>query len=111
MVEEPALRLAEFRARIDAVDARLVGVLAERMALVQEVAAFKRAHAVDPHQPGRMQEIFARVRALGAERGLDPGFVEGLWRAIIDEAMRIEREALGGAEGARARPRSPKGQG
>jgi hypothetical protein len=55
-----------------------------------------------------MREVFSRVRALGKARGLDPGFVEGLWKAIVDEAMRIESEALAGAPARRPDRGPPK---
>lgn len=89
------MSMEDFRTRIDAIDERLVRVLAERMALVREVAVYKKEHGVDVHQPGRMRQLFARVRELGDPKGLDPDFIEQLYRDIVDEAMRIEHEVMG----------------
>ncbi len=92
------MSMEDYRTRIDAVDERLVGVLAERMALVREVAVYKKEHGVDVHQPDRMRQLFARVRELGDPKGLDPDFVEQLYRDIVDEAMRIEHEVMGSGD-------------
>jgi chorismate mutase/prephenate dehydratase len=83
-------RLAELRARIDAVDRRLLELLSERGRLVLEVGAVKHAEGTPVLRPEREAQI---LRAL-AERNpgpLAPGAVVAVWREIISGCRELER--------------------
>jgi chorismate mutase/prephenate dehydratase len=54
-------RLSEIRQRIDAVDARLLELLAERGRLVLEVGAFKHATNAPIWRPEREAQIMQRL--------------------------------------------------
>ncbi|GAA3994745.1 hypothetical protein GCM10022247_13120 [Allokutzneria multivorans] len=74
--------LAEVRARIDELDAELIGKLAERQGLVRAAAVFKAdEHAV--RAPGRVEEVVALARKRAVEEGLAPEVAEAVWRAMI----------------------------
>jgi isochorismate pyruvate lyase len=81
-----ARNLGEVRANIDRLDAAIVALLAERAAWVKDATRFKRDH----HQvaaPARQAEVFARVRALAAERAAGfpalPDVVEAAYSALV----------------------------
>jgi isochorismate pyruvate lyase len=81
--------LTEVRARIDAIDADLVRLLADRQALVRAAAAFK----VDEHAvraPARVEQVISKVRERAMEAGLEPAVAESVWRAMIDAFIEVE---------------------
>lgn len=83
--------LEPYREQIDALDCQLVTLLAERFAVVQQVAQVKAREGIAPILPERIEEVCAHVEALAAEKGLDPDFVRGLWRAMIEHACALEQ--------------------
>ena len=86
--------LAPFRRRIDMLDDEIVRLLAERFAVVHQVAAVKRAENIPAVLPERIEAVKARAAANAAPLGLDPLFVRRLYGLIIDEACRLEDELI-----------------
>jgi 4-amino-4-deoxychorismate mutase len=86
--------LASFRSRIDACDDRLVAVLAERLAICDEVAAWKAATGTPVMQPTRVDEVKSGGAMRARRHGLAPEFVERLYSLIIDEACRREDDTI-----------------
>jgi isochorismate pyruvate lyase len=83
--------LQEVRARIDALDERIVRLLAERFAYAGQAARFKKSVAEVP-APERVAEVLARVRKIASANGAPPGGVEQVYRALIGAMIEIERE-------------------
>ncbi|MEV5300820.1 chorismate mutase [Amycolatopsis methanolica] len=81
--------LTEVRARIDALDAELVGLLAARQSLVRAAAAFKTdSRAV--RAPGRVEQVVAAARERAVAAGLAPEVAEAVWRAMIGAFIELE---------------------
>ena len=74
--------LAEVRERIDALDERIVALLAERGRYVRDAARFKR-DAFEVSAPARQQQVLDRVAQLAREHGAYPEVVEACYRAMI----------------------------
>ena len=55
------MELSEIRTKIDAVDDQLLGLFLERMALSEEVAAYKNQHSLPILNKQREREILAKV--------------------------------------------------
>lgn len=87
--------LANCRAAIDAIDARMVQLLAERFAVVEEVVKIKRAAGIPALLPDRVEEVVAQVEALAAERGLPAGVAGAMWRTLIAQTIDYENAHLG----------------
>jgi len=87
------MELEEIRKKIDLLDEEMVRTLAKRMALVKEVARFKKEKGLPFKQPEREQQLIEEKRKLAQELGLDPGFVENLCKAIIDQSLKLEEKA------------------
>lgn len=83
--------LKPYRARIDALDDRIVDLLAERMGIVREVGGIKAKYNIAPVQEGRVVEVRERNAVRGGEKGLNPDLVRKIYTAIIDEAHEIEQ--------------------
>ena len=60
-----AATLGELRQRIDALDAQIIELLAQRALCVKDATRFKR-DAFQVSAPARQAQVFARVRALAA---------------------------------------------
>ena len=88
MSESPDDVLAGYRARIDALDGRLIRLLAERFEITKAVGAHKAEVGLPPADPGREAEQVARLRAIAEEVGMDPAFSEQVFRLIVDEVIR-----------------------
>jgi isochorismate pyruvate lyase len=89
-VDVPACAsLQEVRERIDALDERIVRLLAERFAYAGQAAGFKKG-AVEVPAPERVAQVIARVRKIASENGAPPGVVEEVYRALIAAMIEIE---------------------
>jgi len=74
--------LAEVRERIDALDDRIVALLAERGRCVRDAARFKR-DAFQVSAPQRQQQVFDKVRRLAEAHGAYPEVVDACYRAMV----------------------------
>lgn len=79
----PPRSLAVVRAMIDALDRDLLQILARRMALVAEVAAWKRQHGIRIRDPEREQDVLRDRHERAVELGLPPGEIESIFRVLL----------------------------
>src|SRR5688500_12934862 len=82
--------LDEVRAQIDDIDERLVRLLAQRVEYVRQAAKFKKS-AEEVKAPARVEAVLAKVRNLAKINGVDPDFVEGIYRVLIDRLIEPEQ--------------------
>lgn len=78
--------LDALRRDIDALDARVVDLLAERQRLVEKVAAWKRSHNLPVYHPAREEDLISRRRAQAQGAGLDPDLLEDLFRRLLRQS-------------------------
>lgn len=96
--------LAEVRENIDALDRKIVALLAERGRYVKDAARFKR-DAFQVSAPQRQQEVIDKVRALAEQEGAYPEVVEAAYRALIAGFIaREQQDHLGMVDVAEAKP-------
>ncbi len=95
--------LAEVRENIDALDRRIVALLAERGRYVKDAARFKR-DAFQVSAPQRQQEVIDKVRALAQKEGAYPEVVEAAYRALIAGFIAREQQDHQGMADVEARP-------
>ncbi len=82
--------IAEWRARIDALDLQLVRLLNDRAGCAIEIGRIKRQRGLAIYDPQREESIVETVTR--NNRGpLDANGVRRLFERIIDESRRIER--------------------
>jgi isochorismate pyruvate lyase len=89
-VVRPCETMAEVRQHIDALDARIVPLLAERSGYVAQAARIKQ-HADQVHDQERIDFIVDRVKAMARELGAPEAVVEATYRAMIDGFIEFER--------------------
>ena len=90
----PDSAMPDLRRRIDALDVRLVALLAERSALIDEAARIKAREALPARIDSRVEEVAANVRRLAEAQGLDPALIESLWRLMMDHFIAQEERQL-----------------
>lgn len=90
--------MAEVRAAIDALDEKLMPLMAARAHCIAEAARIKG----DPDTAlvqWRVDEVAAHARALAAGEGMDPDLAEAIWRAMMIEFIAHERRLMEQATG------------
>jgi len=99
--------LDELRDDIDRVDEVLVRLLNERARVACEIGRLKKELGVDVYQPEREKQVLAHVRGIAAEGPLGAEAIARLFERIIDEARRLERQAVGPKQSGQAAPGGP----
>ncbi len=77
------MTLEAIRAEIDATDAQLLELLAQRGRLVRAAWALKQAAGMERLDVAREAAVLLRLRERGAALGMDPADVERIWREIL----------------------------
>ncbi|MBI3696645.1 MAG: chorismate mutase [Acidobacteria bacterium] len=81
--------LAAERARIDAVDARIVSLLNERAKIVQQIGRIKQKGGMPVVAPGRVEEVLRKVT--GHNTGpLSAAAMKRIYERIIEEMTALE---------------------
>ncbi|MDF5753102.1 chorismate mutase [Spongiactinospora sp. TRM90649] len=81
--------LEDVRRRIDELDTRLTGLLAERQGLVRAAAGFKRDEQA-VRAPDRVERVVTAARDRAVREGLSPDVAEAVWRAMIGAFIEYE---------------------
>jgi len=82
------------RRKIDKIDKDLIGLLAERQEEVDKMVSLKKAHNLPVHHPAREENMISERRSLGREMGLDPDYLEELFRAIMRRSRVEQTESI-----------------
>ncbi len=80
--------LAEYRELVARTDEALVGLYAERRALVEELMAFKLEHGLSPFDPVQEETVVQRARERASRTGASPEDAERLMRWVLAEVHR-----------------------
>jgi chorismate mutase/prephenate dehydratase len=86
--------LKGLRDALDEVDRKLVGALAERQRIVQEVAALKLARPVALRDHDREEALLTRLTEVAQEEGADPHLVTRVYQEILTYSVRWQRQQL-----------------
>ncbi len=91
---ETCASLDDVRAGIDALDRRLVALLAERSRYVVAAARFKRS-ASEVQARERVEQVVAQVRALALHEDASPDVIECIYRTVITAMTELEHRQWG----------------
>lgn len=86
--------LQRLRTRIDEIDARMIDLFEQRMALSEQVAEYKRTHAQSVLQTGREDDVRAHAVECLRDKRLAPHAVEFV-NAVMDVSKDYQHERLG----------------
>jgi chorismate mutase len=90
--------LATMRDAIDAIDARMLALLAERVTLARAVARIKRAEGLSIVDPEREAAVVDRAAAFAVQHGLNEGEVRALYWRLLALSRREQLDAAPFAE-------------
>ncbi|MCP4721039.1 MAG: bifunctional chorismate mutase/prephenate dehydrogenase, partial [Desulfobacteraceae bacterium] len=79
-------QIAPLRDEIDSIDSRILSLLARRQAQVEKVVALKKIHSIPVYHPAREEDLISRLRLQSQNNGLDPDFMEDLYRVILRQS-------------------------
>ncbi len=85
------MRPEAIRQQVEVIDARIVGLLAQRARLVQEAARYAGAL----NETRKRQETLQRVRYMAEHQGLSPNVAERIYRTLLDEMLALEKREAG----------------
>ena len=79
-------KIKPFRDEIDRIDADILSLLVRRQAQVEKVVALKKACHIQVYHPAREEDLISRLRRKSEQTGLDPDFMEDLYRVILRQS-------------------------
>jgi chorismate mutase / prephenate dehydrogenase len=79
----PGEQIEELRRRIDDIDRQMVNLLAQRRQVVEQVGKVKREYDLPVSHPAREENLISARRAQATTAGLDPDYVEDLFRTVL----------------------------
>ena len=74
--------LEQARSQIDQIDTALIELIAARQFYVDQTTRFKKSET-DVQSPDRMEKVIAKARDQAKALGVDPAFVEQLYREMF----------------------------
>lgn len=97
MDARPNRDLTEIREAINVIDERIVKLIGERQAWVEQAGRLKRDQDEDAvRAPARVDAVISRVRLLAVPAGASPEVVERIYRALIASVVDLELEVHSG---------------
>ncbi len=88
-----AHQLADLRDKIDAVDKQMIDLLAQRLALVEQVGEVKSEHGLPIYAPDREAAMLASRREEAQSRGVPPQLIEDILRRTMRESYASEKDS------------------
>jgi chorismate mutase/prephenate dehydrogenase len=83
---DSAAALDHLRQEIDAIDEKIVDLLAQRLGKAQSVVAIKKAAGLPIYHPAREENLISQRREQARTAGLDPDHIEELYRCIVRQS-------------------------
>jgi chorismate mutase/prephenate dehydratase len=84
------MSLEELRKMIDQVDASIVGLIAERIKLAEQIGALKREQGQQIEDRQREEKILEHIRELARAQGVNQTDIENIYRQIFAVAKSIQ---------------------
>lgn len=88
-----AVELNELRDQIDAVDKKMLDLLAQRLALVEKVGEVKSEHGLPIYVPEREAAMLASRRQEAEKIGVPPQLIEDILRRTMRESYASEKDS------------------
>lgn len=85
--------LARYRERIDQIDRRLVELLNERTAIVEDIGRAKREAQMAIYEPKRESQVFDNITSHNGGPLTEDG-LKRIFERIIDEMRRVQKDRI-----------------
>lgn len=86
--------LDDLRIEIDALDEKIVALLAARMAVASRVADIKRKEGIPVRLPDRIGAVLDRVEMLAKQNGAEPEAIRAIYESLIETTCRFEEAKI-----------------
>ena len=87
--------LGPLRHEIDTIDRQVVELLGRRRRVVEEVVKIKQQQDLPTFHPAREENLISERRSQAVQAGLDPDYVEDLFRTVLRHSRVGQLETLG----------------
>lgn len=95
--EDPRIKLALYRKRIDAIDRKLLALLNQRGRIAQKIGIVKKEFSLPVVEPSREQQVVAQM--IAANIGpLPADSIERIFAGVMIEMRNLQREGSEGNE-------------
>lgn len=84
-------KIVQLRKQLDEVDDKLLGVLAERFRVTDEIGRHKHQHGIGVVDTTREKTHFTNLSRLAVELGIEAGFIRQLMRLVIDQSAKRQQ--------------------
>ncbi len=88
-------QLDQLRGQIDSIDKQLVELLAQRKRTVEQVVQVKQQHDLPTFHPAREENLISARRKQAGQAGLDPDYIEDLFRTVLRHSRVGQLDTLG----------------
>jgi chorismate mutase/prephenate dehydratase len=88
------MNIDELRAKIDAIDARIVELIAERQTISRDIGKGKNKSSRLIEDRERELKVLKNVRALAQRQKISPGDIENIYRQIINASKKVQGVAV-----------------
>ena len=85
--------LMELRVKIDSIDAQLVELFKQRMAVSRDIAAYKKEHSMPTLDAGRERALLGKVAEQAGEELGD--YAQSMYRTILSASRSYQNSKLG----------------
>lgn len=86
--------LKPYRAKIDALDDKIMDLLAERLAIIDEVAQVKADRDIPAVLEDRVSEVIENAARRAGEKGVDPELARRIYAVIVAWCCDVEHEFI-----------------
>src|SRR5262245_29747800 len=88
-------RLETLRGQIDEIDGQVVELLGRRRKVVEEIIQVKQEQDLPSFHPAREENLISRRREQASRAGLDPDYIEDLFRTVLRHSRIGQLHELG----------------
>jgi chorismate mutase-like protein len=89
----PAARLKTYREEIDGLDRRLVALLNERTAIVEQIGQAKKEAEMAVYEPKREDAVYANIAASN-QGPLTNEALQRIFERIMDEMRKVQKDRM-----------------
>jgi chorismate mutase / prephenate dehydratase len=82
--------IPKLRQKVDAIDDQILKALCERVKVCKAIGDAKKKQGKPVRDMSRENEVYKRIRAKGAEFGLDASQVEAVYREIVNMCSAVQ---------------------
>ncbi len=97
--------LKPYRARIDALDDQIIDLLAQRLAVIDEVAQVKADRDIPAVIEDRVREVIDHAAQRAGEKGVDPELARRIYAVIVAWCCDVEHDFINAQQHRRTAPR------